>query len=60
MRKQVEARIVLHVALDDPRAVSDAACAMYASMEPAMPGAEPLPAALEHDLRAMPGWRSRP
>ena len=33
MAKQVRVRILLDLALDDPEAVSEAACAMYAAME---------------------------
>ena len=55
MAKQVQVRIVLDVALDDPNAVSDPACSMYAAMESTVPDADPLPASLERDLRTMPG-----
>ncbi|MBV9291651.1 MAG: hypothetical protein JO222_04310 [Frankiales bacterium] len=55
MAKQVQVRVVLNVTLDDPRAVSDAACSVYAAMETTPPGGDPLPASLERDLRQMPG-----
>ena len=55
MAKQVQVRIVLDVTLDDPKAVSDAACSMYAAMGTTGPGSSALSPSLEHDLREMPG-----
>lgn len=55
MAKQVQVRIVLDVTLNDPQAVSDAACSMYAVMDTASAGTDPLPPSLERDLRQMPG-----
>lgn len=56
MPKRVQLHITIDVALDDPAALSDAACRMYAQMDSDPPGGDPLPADLERDLRAKPGF----
>ena len=55
MTNRVVVNIRLEVRLDDAQAVSDAACALFRSMETEPPGGNPLPPNLETDLNAMPG-----